>query len=119
LIVIFSEESDLVGQPGIQVTEVDHKMEDAEITECHEVAEEIEEHQEDNSITILPSSPPTMYDAEAKPETDQFSESVTLTEEPSEPIPEKSDIAQSEDHNEDSAVNVDPVVSSKVYDINI
>jgi len=119
LIVIFSEESDLVGQPGIQVTEVDDEMEDAEITECHEVAEEMEEHQEDNSITILPSSPPTMYGAEAEPETDQLSESVPLTEEPSEPIPEESDVAQSEDHNEDSAVNVDTAVSSKVYRINI
>ena len=94
-------------------------MEDAEITECHEVAEEMEGHQEDNSITILPSSPPTMYDAEAEPETDQLSESVPLTEEPSEPIPEESNVAQSEDHNEDSAVNVDPAVSSKVYHISM
>ena len=121
MIVIFSEESDLIGQPGIQVTEVADEMEGAEMTECHEVAEEMEGQAEDNSITILPSSPPTMYEAETEQEADhQLSESVPLTEEASDPISDETSVSQSEDHNEDAAINVDiivPPVLPKVYQI--
>lgn len=119
MIVIFSEESDLIGQPGIQVTEVTDDMEGGEITECHEVAEEMEGQPEDNSITILPSSPPTIYEAETEQETEhQLSESVQLTEQASEPMPDETNVTQSENPNDDAAINVDVIVSAvspKVY----
>lgn len=108
--MIFSEESDLIDQHGIQVTE--DGAEGAEMTECH-VVEEMEEQQEENAIAILPSSPQlTEVEQESLEETEHII--VPTVEESShlDPVAEES--------NEEAVMDVDitvpvPLASPKVY----